>query len=97
MTAPLVLLGSSLTVKGASAARAASPWACAGLTVGADSVNPKRWPCEDSVAVVPLEDGGVLAAVADAHWGGKTGELVAAGLAAAWRDARGNDPAARLR
>lgn len=97
MTARVVLLGSSLTAKGAATARAASPWACAGLTVGADSVNPKRWPCEDSVTLVPLDGGGVLAGVADAHWGGKTGELVAAGLAAAWRDASGADPVTRLR
>lgn len=97
MTAPVVLLGSSLTAKGASVARAASPWACAGLAVGVDSMNPKHWPCEDSVALAPLDDGGLLAAVADAHWGGKTGELVAANLTVAWRDARGADPAARLR
>lgn len=97
MTAPVVLLGSSLTAKGAFVARAASPWACAGLAVGVDSVNPKHWPCEDSVAVVPLEEGGLLAAVADAHWGGRSGEVVASGLAAAWRNARGADPAARLR
>lgn len=97
MTAPVVLLGSSLTAKGASTARAASPWACAGLAVGVDSINPKHWPCEDSVALIPQDEGGVLAAVADAHWGGRSGEVVAGGVADAWRHARGADPAGRLR
>lgn len=97
MSAPVLLLGSSLTVKGAVTSRPASPWACAGLAAGAESMNPKQWVCEDSVALVPLEDGGVLAAVADAHWGGTSGELIASHLAAAWRDARGAEPAARLR
>lgn len=98
MAAPTLLLGSSLTAKGAWTSSAASPWACAGLAVGVDSVNPKQWQCEDSVVVVPLEDGGLLAAVADAHWGGRSGEVIAEGLAGAWRETRASDtPAARLR
>ncbi|MCO5166796.1 MAG: SpoIIE family protein phosphatase [Planctomycetes bacterium] len=95
--AAVLLLGSSLTAKGAAASRAVGPWACAGLASGADSMNPKRWACEDSVGLVPLEGGGVLACVADAHWGGKTAELVCQGLADAWGQARAADPAARLR
>ena len=38
-------------------------------------MNPKRWVCEDSVLLARLDDGGWLAAVADAHWGGLSGEL----------------------
>src|SRR5262245_35065775 len=60
-------------------------------------MNPKQWPCEDSVVVVPLDDGGLLAAVADAHWGGLSSEVVVQGLAAAWREARSTDPVTRLR
>lgn len=97
MAAPTLLLGSSLTAKGAWTSRAASPWACAGLAVGVESMNPKQWPCEDSVVVAPLEEGGVLAAVADAHWGGRAGEVIADGLVTAWKQTRGADMASRLR
>lgn len=97
MAAPTLLLGSSLTAKGAWASRSASPWACAGLAVGVESMNPKQWPCEDSVVVAPLDEGGLLAAVADAHWGGRSGEVIADGLLAAWKQTRGTNPAVRLR
>lgn len=96
MASPIVLLGSSLTAKGAWTARAAAPGAVAGLSAGKTSTNPKRWACEDSVALLPLDDGATLCAVADAHFGGLTGELVAGGLARAWEEAGPGDVAGRL-
>lgn len=91
-----LLLGSSLTARRAFALRAAGPTACAGLAAGADSINPKHWACEDSVLLAPLDDGGWLAAVADAHWGGLSGEIVVRSALDAWRHATAGDSAARL-
>lgn len=96
MAAPIVLLGSSLKAKGVWTAGAAGPRAVAGLSAGRTSTNPKRWACEDSVALLPLEGGATLCAVADAHFGGLTGELVAGGLARAWEAAGPGDVAGRL-
>lgn len=71
--------------------------ACAGLAAGADSMNPKRWVCEDSVLLARLDDGAWLAAVADAHWGGLAGELAVRSALDAWQCATASDPPARLR
>jgi hypothetical protein len=55
----------------------------AAITAGdGPSVNPKRAPNEDSLAVVPLSDG-VAALVADAHFGPSSGEIAARGFASA--------------
>lgn len=92
-----LLPASSLTARRALAVRSAAPTACAGLAAGAESINPKHWPCEDSVFLGRLEDGAWLAAVADAHWGGLSGEVVARSALDAWRQATAADPASRLR
>lgn len=85
----LLLLGSSIGAKGAWTSRELDPTCAAGLAAGASSANPKRWACEDSLAVQREPDGAWLAAVADAHFGGSSGESVAAGLAQAWARAAG--------
>ncbi len=59
------------------------------------SMNPKLWPCEDSLCPHALEDGFPLA-VADAHWGGSSSEAVTGKLKAAWLAASGA-PLERLR
>lgn len=93
----MLLLGSSLAAKRAFTVRSADPTACAGLAAGAESINPKRWACEDSVLLARLDDGAWLAAVADAHFGGLSGEVVVRSALDAWRHASAADPAARLR
>lgn len=54
---------------------------------GHDSINPKHWPCEDSLAVCEVP-GGLLALVADSHWGGGASESAATGLGRAWERAQ---------
>ncbi len=81
----LLLLASELAAKGEHRLGALGPRAAAGLHTGeGPSTNPKRWPCEDSLALCRLRDDDFLAAVADAHWGGGAGESVARGLRRAW-------------
>lgn len=75
------LLGSSLTTKGESVLRALDDRCVVALATGAaESLNLKQWLCEDSVAVHRLGDGSLLAAVADAHFGGYAGEAMLEGL-----------------
>jgi serine/threonine protein phosphatase PrpC len=95
--APMLLPGSSLEAPGAFALVRPTPDACAGLAAGVASINPKEWICEDSVLLAPLEHGAWLAAVADAHWGGLSGEIAVGSALEAWRAATELDPAARLR
>lgn len=95
MTPPGLLLASTLKAARGQVLRAVGP-GCAGLAVGAESMNPKTWRCEDSVLLAPLDDGALLAAVADAHWGGLSGELVAGGLLEAWGQTREAPAAQRL-
>jgi serine/threonine protein phosphatase PrpC len=91
-----VLPASCVSAKGASTSRALTPRVVVGLAAGASSTNPKRWPCEDSLAALPQEDGAWLLAVADAHFGGSSGVSVVEGLAPSWAKTRGA-PLARLR
>lgn len=93
---PLLLAGSSLEARRAFTLARLAPGACAGLASGADSFNPKQWPCEDSVLLAPLAHGAWLAAVADAHWGGLSAEWAVRGALDAWQHATAADPAARL-
>jgi serine/threonine protein phosphatase PrpC len=95
MSAPGLLLASTLKAPRGQVLRVVGP-GCCGLAVGFESMNPKTWKCEDSVLLAPLPDGAWLAAVADAHWGGLSGELVAGGAVEAWNEAREAAPAARL-
>lgn len=77
------LLGSSFSTKGERRLQSLDPHVAVALASGsAESLNPKQWVCEDSVAVHRLPDGGLLAAVADAHYGGYAGEAILADLAA---------------
>lgn len=77
------LLASALRAKGARVA-GHGPGAAALLDAGGEqSLNPKLWPCEDSLALLQVE-GGILALVADSHWGGAASEHAARDLAAAW-------------
>lgn len=92
----LLLPGSSLEARRAFTLARAAPEACAGLAAGAGSFNRKEWICEDSVLLAPLAQGAWLAAVADAHWGGLSGEWVVRSGLAAWQQATASDPAARL-
>ena len=74
----LLLLGSSLRRKGDGGVHGFDPRAAAALHTGAaPSQNPKHWPCEDSLAVHRLGEHEYLLVVADAHWGGAAGEVVA--------------------
>jgi serine/threonine protein phosphatase PrpC len=81
------LLASS--VQKTERAQAALGSACVALldAGGHDSINPKHWPCEDSLAVCEVP-GGLLALVADSHWGGGASEAAATGLARAWERAK---------
>jgi len=81
------LLASSL--QKTERARAALGSGCVALldAGGHDSINPKHWPCEDSLAVCEVP-GGLLALVADSHWGGGASEAAATGLARAWERAK---------
>lgn len=81
------LLASSL--QKTERARATLGPACAALldAGGHDSINPKHWPCEDSLAVAEVP-GGLLALVADSHWGGGASEAAATGLERAWERAK---------
>lgn len=76
------------------------PVGCAlavGLSTGSgESQNPKQWVNEDSLCAHRLADGSVLAAVADAHWGGAAGESIVTGLKAAFERARGATALDRL-
>jgi serine/threonine protein phosphatase PrpC len=95
--ASLLLPGSSLEAPGAFTFVRPSSHACAGLAAGVGSINPKLWICEDSVLLAPLEHGAWLGAVADAHWGGLSGEIAVRSALEAWQRATPLDPAARLR
>ncbi|MGE0713642.1 MAG: PP2C family serine/threonine-protein phosphatase [Planctomycetota bacterium] len=72
--ARVTLLASHLGAKG-EASQGALPGAAAALHAGrGPSLNPKLWPCEDSLVLAALPGGELLACVADAHWGGSAGE-----------------------
>lgn len=91
------LLASQLQTKGAHRVERLDERAAAAMHTGSgDSINPKHWVCEDSLTVARLADGAYLAAVADAHWGGTSGEAIAGGLRAAW-DATEGTPRASVR
>src|SRR5262245_27106318 len=96
LTESVVLPASSLEGRGAFTLKSMGPRACAGLAAGADSINPKRWVCEDTVLLARLDQGGWLAAVADAHWGGLSGEVAVRSVLDAWQRASASVPAARL-
>lgn len=92
----MALLASSLEAKCARARAALLPHAAAILDAGGhNSLNPKTWPCEDSLAACVVEDG-VLALVADSHWGGAASECAARQLARAWSRSRAPNTQARL-
>lgn len=84
---PVLLLASSL--QKTERARAGLGSSCAALldAGGHNSLNPKTWPCEDSLAVSQVE-GGVLALVADSHWGGGASESSASRLNRCWERAK---------
>lgn len=95
--ADLVLLASELTEKGARTARALDDAAAVALGTGsAPSRNPKDWVNEDSLALHRLEDGALLACVADSHFGGYAGEAVARHLKRAFAEAPGAAALERL-
>lgn len=82
----LELLASQLPTKDARI-EGALRGAAALLDSGGDaSLNPKLWPCEDSLALVE-DASGLLALVADAHWGGAASEFLARDLARSWERA----------
>lgn len=84
---PIELLGSQLLAKRARL-EAAAPGVAALLDAGGDdSLNPKLWVCEDSLAVSAVEDG-LLALVADSHWGGAAAEALAQALLPSWERAK---------
>lgn len=90
----ILLLASHLTAKGAHQTESLSERAAAALHTGAGaSINPKLWPCEDSLGLVDLGNGEYLAAVADAHWGGQIGVDLIEPLATAWGASQGQPPA----
>jgi serine/threonine protein phosphatase PrpC len=93
---PLLLPGSSLEARGAFTLARMGRGACAGLASGAKSINPKEWVCEDSVLLARIAPGAWLAAVADAHWGGFSGEWAVRSALEAFERATPADPAARL-
>ena len=71
----LTLLASQLTHKNEGYVEALDVFSVAALhSGGPESLNPKLWPCEDSVALAILDDGSRVAAVADAHFGGAASE-----------------------
>jgi serine/threonine protein phosphatase PrpC len=77
----LRLLASDLPTKGDHRVASAGERAAVGMHTGSGpSLNPKVWTCEDSLALHALGDGGHLACVADAHWGGSSSEAVALNL-----------------
>jgi serine/threonine protein phosphatase PrpC len=92
----VVLLASSLQEKGERARAALPPHAAAILDAGGhNSINPKLWTCEDSLAVCQAEDG-VLALVGDSHWGGAASECAARRLARSWTRASAAHTQGRL-
>jgi serine/threonine protein phosphatase PrpC len=93
----VLLLGSSLDAKGVSRSVCMSPGACAGLASGVASINPKEWVCEDSVLLARLDGCRWLAGVADAHYGGFSGEVVVQSALDAWQQTTATDTAERLR
>lgn len=86
----ITLLGSAFPTKGERTTRALAPGAVAALASGgAESLNPKKWTCEDSVVLHRLPDGSLLAGVADAHYGGYAGEAILEGIVEDFGNARG--------
>lgn len=93
----LALLGSQLPNKGTGAAAALGERAAAALHTGrGKSLNLKEWTCEDSLAMVQTDEGGVLLAVADAHWGGSSSVGYTEPLAQAWGSVSGPTISTRL-
>ena len=93
----VALLGSQLPKKGTGAAGVLGEQAAAALHTGrGKSLNLKEWTCEDSLAMVRTEEGGVLLAVADAHWGGSSSVGYTEPLAQAWAGVSGPTVATRL-
>lgn len=90
MTATILLASDHLD-KARAEVVVASPGVAVALTPGeGPSRNSKDQPNEDSVAAVAIP-GGVLAVVADSHWGAKAGEMAARALAGS-ADAVSPDP-----
>lgn len=86
-----VLFASRLTQKGDSLRHSLDAHVAVAMHTGSgQSINPKHWPCEDSLCAHRLEDGGLLAAVADSHWGGQASEAVAGGLKPCWEAVSGS-------
>ncbi len=92
-----VLLASSLPAKSTAEVRALGASAAIGIAAGKGSRNPKRWPCEDSVAALTLDDGALVACVADAHWGGSASEVMTRELERVWSAAGPGAPLQKLR
>ena len=93
----VALVGSQLPEKGTGVSGVLGERAAASLHTGrGKSLNLKEWACEDSLAMVETDEGGVLLAVADAHWGGSSSVGYTEPLAQAWAGVSGPTVATRL-
>jgi serine/threonine protein phosphatase PrpC len=91
------ILASALATKGSSSHGALDSRSCAAMhTGGGESINPKLWPCEDSLTVAEFDSGERLACVADAHWGGSSSEGFTRDLAEVWERVSGPTVPTRL-